>query len=256
MVINEVGDTLTAFAGGPRPAVVLPPSVTDEAISNASTRSRLAELLEVSDTAISTIVDGSHTIGPVACLNPYRSPHDEEGRFCRQAGSQLCLTCSNAVITGEHVPPLWDEVERLDRVAATMAGDAFRALHGETYQTLLHILEVFDPEAVARYRQRGIVPPHPSALTPARLVRRRARGWIFPSRGCCGSGRGTNKPPSGSGPPGRRTSWSSRAAGRWDDSATTNGSSRPTGRAGGPPRSHSRPTGCFPTGTGKPWGGT
>jgi hypothetical protein len=147
----------------------------EEAKSDASTRSRLAELLGVSDTGIDSLLAGGHTIGPVACRDPYRSPHDEEGRFCRQAGSQLCLGCSNAVVTPEHVPPLWDEVERLDRVAATMGGDTFRAVHGHTHQTLLHILEVFDPEGVARYRQRGVIPAHSTAVTPARLLRRRAR---------------------------------------------------------------------------------
>ena len=119
---------------------------------------------------------GRHNIGAVACIDPEASPYDEPGQFCRRAGSDLCLSCPQAVVLRDHVPSLWAEVERLERIAATTTGDAFAALHGDHHALLLDLLTCFDPGGVNAYRERGTIPTtHGAAPAPARLQRRRAR---------------------------------------------------------------------------------
>ena len=54
-----------------------------------------------------------------------------------------------AVVLHEHVPALWSEVERLERIAATIPGDAFSALHGDHHALLLDLT----PECGCRHRE-------------------------------------------------------------------------------------------------------
>jgi len=176
IVITEVADALTFFAAGPRPTTIVTADAAEEAASSASARAELARVLGISTERLEAVLTGRHTIGAVACLDPYASPHDEPGRFCRQAGSGLCLTCPQAIVLSEHVPALWSEIERLDRIAATMTGDAFVAVHGEQHATTLEVLRVFDPDGVVTYRSRGVIPTHAyGELAPVQLRRRRVR---------------------------------------------------------------------------------
>lgn len=176
LVITEVAETLTAFAAGPRPATVVTAKAQTEASRHVAARDRLSAALGVTGEQLDAILAGRHSIGAVSCIDPLASPYEEPGRFCRQAGTSLCLTCPQAVVTARHVPDLWAEVERLDRIAATVTGDAFGAMHGDYHRALLDALAAFDAPGVEGYRTRGVIPVHgPAGAVPARLQRRRAR---------------------------------------------------------------------------------
>lgn len=176
LVITEVAEALTVFASGPRPTTIVTAEAAEEAATNISARADLALMLGVTGERLDAVLAGRHTIGAVACVDPYASPHDDPGRFCRQAGTELCLSCPQAIVLAEHVPGLWSEVERLDRIAATMTGDSFASMHCEHHATILDALGVFDPAGVAAYRARGVIPTHPvGELAPAPLRRRRVR---------------------------------------------------------------------------------
>lgn len=171
LIITEVADTLVAFAAGPRPT----PLNADG--DDESSRAKVAALVGVDEDRLEGLLSGRHTIGSVACVDPYASPHDDPGRFCRQAGRELCLSCPNGVVLAEHVPALWAEVERLDRVAATMTGDEFRSAHGAYHELVVATLGVLDPVGVDAYRARGVIPAASAATAtaPVHLRRRRAR---------------------------------------------------------------------------------
>lgn len=176
MVITDIADTLVVFAQGPRPATLIAPDVADAARDGGAARSQLSALLGITETQLDAILAGRHTIGAVACIDPHASPYDRPGRFCRQAGSELCLSCQQAVVLSEHVPSLWSEVERLDRIGATMSGESFHELHGEQHALLLELLGAFDGEGADSYRARGTIPTHaPGTPAPVPMRRRRVR---------------------------------------------------------------------------------
>ena len=176
LLITDVAEALTVFAAGPRPTTVVTTEAAGQVATSASARSDLAGMLGITEEKLDAVLSGRHTIGAIACTDPYASPHDDLGRFCRQAGSELCLSCPQAVVLAEHVPSMWSEVERLDRIAATMTGESFARAHGEYHQTALDVLSVFDPAGVAGYRERGVIPTHPvGEVAPVQLRRRRVR---------------------------------------------------------------------------------
>jgi len=176
LIITGVAETLSRFAAGPRPAVVIPAAIAGEAGADGDTLAALADMLGLTVERLTAVLAGRHTVGAVACCDPYVSPHDTAGRFCRQAGSELCLTCPQAVVLAEHVPRLWAEVERLDRIATTMTPDAFAPLHAERHRLLVELLAVLDPDHLDAYQRRGVIPnPGPAGDDPARLRRRRTR---------------------------------------------------------------------------------
>lgn len=176
LVVTEVAEALTVFAAGPRPTTIVTAEAAAEAATNTSARADLAAMLGITEERLHAVLTGRHTIGAVACVDPYASPHDDPGRFCRQAGSELCLSCPQAIMLAEHVPALWSEIERLDRIAATMTGDTFASIHGKHHETTLDALGVFDADGVDRYRARGVIPTHPvGESAPAPLRRRRVR---------------------------------------------------------------------------------
>lgn len=176
LVITEVAEALTVFAAGPRPTTIITAEAANEVGTNATARAELSGMLGITEERLDAVLTGRHTIGAVACIDPYASPHDNPGRFCRQAGSDLCLSCSQAIVLAEHVPALWSEIERLDRIAATMSGEAFARMHSEHHATTLDALGVFDLDGVATYRARGVIPIHPiGELAPVPLRRRRVR---------------------------------------------------------------------------------
>lgn len=150
LVITGVAEVLTVFAVGPRPTTIVTVEAADEVAINASARADLAGMFGISEERLDAVLAGRHTIGAVACVDPYASPHDDPGRFCRLAGSELCLSCPQAIVLAEHVPALWSEIERLDRIVATMTFDAFARTHGEHHATKLDALGVFDPSGSPR----------------------------------------------------------------------------------------------------------
>ena len=176
LLINDIADTLVAFANGPRPATVVASDAAEEALDSRPASAALADLLGITEPQLHDILRGRHNIGTVACIDPEASPYDEPGRFCRRAGSELCLSCPQAVVLRDHVPTLWAEVERLERIAATMTGDDFGVVHGEHHRLLLDLLSCFDRDGVGAYRAHGTIPSRPGAVpAPGRLQRRRAR---------------------------------------------------------------------------------
>lgn len=176
LVITGVADALTVFAAGPRPTTIITAEAAEEVATSASAAAELASMLGISSERLEAVLTGRHTIGAVACVDPFASPHDDPGRFCRQAASALCLSCPQAIVLAEHVPALWSQIERLDRIAATMTGDAFSSLHGEHHVTTLDALGLFDPDGVAAYRARGVISTHRAGEpAPVQLRRRRLR---------------------------------------------------------------------------------
>lgn len=175
-IVTGVAETLTYFAAGPRRPTVIPAPIAEEALAYEDALTGLANLIGLDPGKLTAVLAGRQTIGSAACRDPYDSPHDTAGQFCRQAGGELCVSCPQAVLLAEHVPALWAELERLDRVGATISPTDFTVLHGERHRLIVDLLSVLDPDNIARYRERGIVPgSHHGDEIPVRLRRRRAR---------------------------------------------------------------------------------
>ena len=176
LIINEVADTLVAFASGPRPATVVAPDVAADALDGANASATLRRTAQHQrGTAPRPLARSPqhrrrrlhrsprrrHTTNPA-------SSAVEPGATCacrarrRSSCTTTCRACGPRL-------SVW-------RIAATMTGDTFAELHGDHHALLLDLLTCFAPGSVNAYRERGTIPTtHGAAPAPARLQRRRAR---------------------------------------------------------------------------------
>lgn len=126
-----------------------PTVVTDEdAAALARDYPQLINALQLDNTVIAELVGGERDVFTAACADQLSGLHGPKGKPC-PARPWVCLLCPLAVFAPRHVPNLLRLKAFFSRQWQQMPAAHFMAVFGPYSQQIGHVLDRFDPAAVA-----------------------------------------------------------------------------------------------------------